>query len=183
MKESKKEKSNLSLKTERTGKKSSTLLLIHNLPVHPRLEPVVLRKPFCILLVNGLAVKRNQILRIKRIRRAAGKDCEGAFVEFDFHCACDPFLGLVDKGVEVGKEGVVDQAGVGHFGPLLFDDFLEFQFAAGEDEFFEVCVGGKEDGCSGVFVVFAGFKTKDAVFDHICPADTVFACNSVQFLD
>lgn len=37
------------LPTEKTGRqrnKTSNSLLIHNFPVHPRLEPVILRKPF-----------------------------------------------------------------------------------------------------------------------------------------
>jgi hypothetical protein len=36
----------LLLKIKRAGKKITNLFLIHHFPVHPGLEPVILRKPF-----------------------------------------------------------------------------------------------------------------------------------------
>ena len=91
---------------------------------------MILRITFGVLLVNGGAVEGYHVLGVEGAGGAAGQDHDAAFVEFDCDASCDAFLGLVDEGVQVMVEGLVDKTGVCKLGPLLVNHFLELELGA-----------------------------------------------------
>jgi hypothetical protein len=160
-------------------KTSKKLLLIHHFPVHPGLEPrdtsQTLPHPFWSMVWLS---NETEILRIKCIWASLrARIVSGPFVELHFHCTCDPFLRLVDKGVEVGKEGVATRPAYAISDHCSSTIFLELQFPRGvQDDVSRGRRGAARSTLQPVLVVLTGFLSRARGLQSYQSFDAVLAC-------